>query len=83
MRILFDPWIREWGIKNPYPGSGSFLTPGSGIRDGEKNLDPGSGSSLTPGSEMGEKNPDPGSRSVLTPESWIRDGEKIRIRDPV
>ncbi len=88
--------FREFSVADPGPGSGAFLTPGSGIRDGQKSA---SGSGIwdeQPGSYFLELrnhffwvktlkffDADPG--------SGIRDGdssdpgsgmEKRRIRDP-
>jgi hypothetical protein len=52
-------------IRIRYPGSGAFLTPGSGIRDGLKNQDP------DPGSGTGMKNPDL-FLSAQKPFFWIK-----------
>ncbi len=59
-------------VKDPDPGSGAFLTPGSGMG---KNPDPGSRMNnpdhLSESLETSVADPDPGSGAFLTPGSGI------------
>ncbi len=64
-------------VADPDPGSGAFLTPGSGIRNGFF-PDPGFGAFLTPGSGIRNRFfPDPGSQihifeSLLVTIFWVK-----------
>jgi hypothetical protein len=77
VRVRLVAWTEIKTSVNPDPGSGAFLTPGSGIRDG-KNPGPGSGiifenlgSVFFLVKKLFDADPDP--RSC---QPWIRDLKK-------
>jgi hypothetical protein len=54
-------------VADPDPGSGAFLTPGSGIRDGKKS-DPGSGINIPDSQHCFVTDADPGDPKHTDPQ---------------